>query len=457
MSGDIASFLRTCEAFSSLSVDSAQRLSAFMKTVAYKAGEYVVRRGEAGDRFFVVRSGSVSVPIFDANGRRQFIAHLTEGQVFGEMALLTGEPRNADVVAATDTECLVIDRDTADELFSEHPEVASFMTTILGERLLQSGGIREVGKYRLTGELGRGGMAIVYEGIHPQLDRAVAIKMLSHSLVYRRHFAERFRNEGRAIAGLRHPNIVEVFDIEEAYATVFIVMEKLSGMDVERILDERGRMEPGEVRRVIRDTASALQYAHDAGIVHRDVKPSNIVIEPNDRVKLTDFGIAAISGVEENLSQDKGMYLGTPAYSSPEHAMGKIVDGRSDIYALGIVAYEMLLGHPPFDSDDSTELLLKHVHDPLEPPRTYDPSIPKDLEDFIMKACAKRPEERWQSCREIVEFFDRLDHRLTAPRSVRVKTVTFVYTPEVEADVERLTSVIRTMAEPVEGLVVKAD
>jgi CRP-like cAMP-binding protein len=455
MGAELVPFLRTVEGFKSLADEPLARLAESIRVEAFVAGDYVVRRGEVGDRMFVVHSGQVQIPIVDERGLKQFTAQLTPGEIFGEMALLTGAPRNADVVALTDCRCLVLDRATVNEVMARHPDVAGFLTSILGARLMQTGGIRKVGKYRLVGELGSGGMSQIYEGWHPELDRLVAIKMLSHTLLYRRHFAERFRNEARIIAGLRHPNIVDVYDYEEAYATIFIIMEKLTGSDVERILDERGRMDPDDVRRIIRDTASALAYAHDRGIIHRDVKPSNIFIAPDGSVKLTDFGIASVSGLEERMTADAGMYLGTPVYTSPEHAMGLPVDARSDIYSLGIVAWEMLCGQPPFDADDSSQVLYKHVHEQLPDIRRSIPGITRDIEEFIVRATAKNPRDRFQTCHEIVEFFDGHIRRSTATRSVRVRTVTMIYTPDVEAEVETLMRNIQRLGAAVDGLVVK--
>lgn len=451
----ISEYFRTVEGFLSLTPAAADRLAEFIDMEWYRAGEHIVRRGAVADAMYIVVDGHVSVHVVDENGSCQFVAHLGPKSIFGEMALLTGELRSADVVAGSDCRCLRIPARVVDELLEEHPEVAGFLTAILGERLLQAGGIRQVGKYRLVGELGRGGMGRVYEGLHPQLQRPVAVKMLSHTLIYRRHFAERFRNEARIIAGLRHPNIVDIYDVEEAYATIFIIMEKLTGLDLEQILREQGRIEPSLVRRILRDVAGALEYAHQHGIVHRDVKPSNIFINGGGVIKLTDFGIAAVAGVEEKMGDDTGLYLGTPIYSSPEHALGIPVDRRSDIYALGVVAYELLTGSVPFEGDGATAVLLKHVHEPMPSPRSFDPTIPHDLDEFVRRACAKRPEDRYQHCREIVELFDTFHRRTTLPQQVRIRTLTFIYSPEAESEVNRLSASIEAMATGINGLVTR--
>jgi eukaryotic-like serine/threonine-protein kinase len=453
MTAHIVQFLRNSEAFRSLSEDSLQRLAIFVHVEAFTAGTWLVREGEAGTCMFVICEGRIQIPIDGRDGKPKFTAWLGAGDVFGEMALMTEGQRNADVIADTDCKCIVVPKSVVTQLLSDHPEVASFLTNILGKRLMEGRGIQHVGKFRLTGEIiGKGGMATVFEGIHSNLDRPVAIKMLSHTLIYRRHFAERFRNEARIIAGLRHPNIVEVYDREEAYATIFIIMEKLTGRDVEQILDEKGKLPATEVRRVLRDVASALAFAHAHGIVHRDVKPSNIIIQPDGVVKLTDFGIAAIDGVEEGMTRDKGIYLGTPVYSSPEHAMGLVVDGRSDVYALGIVAYEMLTGLLPFDDDDIQKVLRQHIEVPMPDPRVHVSDIPQDLIEFIFRATAKDPAQRYQSANDIVDFFERTQRISTLPHQVSLKTFGIIYSPDVETEVQELVQRFRLMAERINGV-----
>jgi tRNA A-37 threonylcarbamoyl transferase component Bud32 len=452
---NIADFLLQVDAFKSLSSQSAERLSRFVREARYEAGDIIVRKGEPGDRMFIVSKGHVFVPVLDDEGKQRFLVQLGERHFFGEMALLTGEPRTANVVAGSDCTCLVIPREALDELLFEYPQVASFLTEILGRRLMEQGGIRQVGKYRLVGEIARGGMAVVYEGVHPTLDRPVAIKMLSHALIYQRHFAERFRNEAKIIGNLRHPNIVEVYDAEEAYATFFIIMEKLQGRDLEKIVDARGMFSFDEVRSILRQVASALDYAHMRGIVHRDVKPSNIVLDDQGTVKLMDFGIAMVPHLERDMTIDHDMFLGTPLYTSPEQATGEPLDGRADIYSLGLVAFELLTGRFLFDSNDAQEVLVKQVEEAIRPPRQLNPRVPDDLNEFVIRCTQKAPSRRFQSCKDVQDF---LGAPASAPSRIEhlgIKTVTFVFDPSAEVEVEALMTMVRHRAAKIPGVRVK--
>ena len=445
-------FLKNVEAFSSLGAKSAQELAQHIEERSYKTGSHIIRRGDPGDAMFVIKEGWVRVPLIDHSGKEVMIAQLKEGQCFGEMALLTGEPRTADVVAGTDCVCLAIPRKAFYEIVRTQPQVAVCLTELLGERLTAVDGIRKVGKYRLIGELGKGGVATVYEGVHPTLGRSVAIKMLSHSHVYHPHFADRFRNEARIIAGLRHENIVEVYDTEEAYATFFIIMEKLEGRDVEKILDDGKIFTSDEVRNVICQTAAALDYAHDHGVVHRDVKPSNIFLSGEGHVKLTDFGIALVSDLEAELFVNERQALGSPLYMSPEQAMATKVDRRSDIYALGIVAYEKLTGMPPFDDDDPREVLRMHVRKQMPPVRKRNPNVAEDLCDFIARATEKEPKDRYQTAREVLAFFGK---KSDLGADLNVKTMTFVFRSGQSRQVDKLLELVKKRAAKINGLIIR--
>lgn len=437
--------------FASLPESALRQLLAQTTEVSAATGTTIVHRGAPGDAMFVILEGEAEVPICDGDGRHRFTAHLVAGDVFGEMSLLTGEPRTADVVAATDVRCLRLERAMVDRLVQREPKIAGLLTSLLGHRLLQSDGIRTVGKYELIGELGVGGMGRVFRGMHPQLGRPVAVKMLDHELVHHEDFAERFRAEARIIASMRHPNIVDLYDVEEAYGTMFIILQQLDGESLDVTL-ERGPLDAATVRRIVRDVASALHCAHSHGVVHRDVKPSNVLLLPGPRACLTDFGVAARSN---GVCRDDGRFLGTPTYASPEHALGQEVDARSDIYALGVMAWELLVGRPPFTGTSTREILRRHIHEDVPPILEANPAVPTDLAAVIDRATQRDPDARWESGQAILDYLDLAERRSSAPRSVKVRTVTLVYTPDADGDVDRLLTTFERMAAPIDGLRVK--
>ncbi len=430
----VEAYIKGIAAFSTLSDADATKLAAQCQPQKFAAGSRIIRRGDPGNAMFLIRSGEVKIPVVDDQGREKFVARLGPNEFFGEMALLTGEPRGADVIAESNVEALAILRAPLQEVLHKHPPVAQFLTEILGKRLLEDEGIKTVGKYKLLGELGRGGMAIVYEGLHPHLGRTVAIKMLSHALVYDQDFAKRFKDEAKIIAQLGHENIVQVHDYEEKYATYFIIMEKIEGSMLSRLIDSQGVIPFDQTRSIIRQLASALDFAHARGIIHRDIKPSNVAIEPDGKVKLMDFGIAKTARDPEQEEE----IIGTAEYMSPEQALGRKMDGRADIYSVGVMAYEMLTGRLPFDSPDPYELLRKHIREPIPAPKTINPDVPDDLNQLVIKATQKAPEARFRHGGEIVQF-------LGAPQTVKfdidkakARSLTLVYDPAQEAKVVAL-------------------
>jgi serine/threonine protein kinase len=265
-----------------------------------------------------------------------------------------------------------------------------------------------LGKYRILEPLGRGGMAQVYKAYHPKLDRYAAIKVLRSDLVEEAEFLARFRREARAVAALRHPNIVQVFDFDTQDDLYYMVMELLEGDTLKAHLNSfrtSGLHLPhGDLVRILRDVLAGLAYAHSEGVIHRDLKPANIMLTRRGQAVLTDFGIAQIvGGTQYTVS---GALMGTLNYMAPEQGLEGKCDARSDIYSLGIVFYEMLTGRVPFDADTPLAILLKHVNDPLPLPRTVDPSIPEPFERVALKALAKNPDDRYQSTAEMAAALD---------------------------------------------------
>ena len=261
-----------------------------------------------------------------------------------------------------------------------------------------------LGKYRVLEALGRGGMAQVYRGYHPQLDRYVAIKVLRTDLVEQKEFLERFRREAHAVSGLRHPNIVQVFDFDVQDDFYYMVMELLEGDTLRARLNEfrvkKERMPLDEIVRILVDILNGLEYAHSEGIIHRDIKPANIMLTRKNLAVLTDFGIAQIVGSSQMTAS--GALMGTINYMAPEQGLEGRCDARSDIYSLGIVLYEMLTGYTPFDADTPLAILMKHLNDPLPLPSKLDPSLPPSFEQIVLKALAKDPADRYQSAAEML-------------------------------------------------------
>jgi serine/threonine protein kinase len=265
---------------------------------------------------------------------------------------------------------------------------------------------QSLGKYRILEPLGRGGMAQVFKAYHPQLDRYVAVKILRSDLVEEAEFLARFRREARAVAALRHPNIVQIFDFDVQDDLYYMVMELLEGDTLKAYLNclrvQGGRLPLGETIRIFNDVLSGLGYAHGQGIIHRDLKPANIMLTRQGQAVLTDFGIAQIvGGTQYTVS---GALMGTLNYMAPEQGLDGHCDIRSDIYSLGIAYYEAMTGKVPFDADTPLAILMKHINDPLPLPRKQDPSIPESFERIALKALAKRPDDRFQSAGEMAEM-----------------------------------------------------
>ena len=256
------------------------------------------------------------------------------------------------------------------------------------------------GRYELTHLVARGGMAQVYRARDRLLDRPVALKVLFPELSVDRAFVERFRREAQAAANLSHPNIVPVFDWGEDSGTYYIVMEYVDGQPLSQALKTGGPMPPARVAQIGARVADALAYAHRHGVVHRDVKPGNVLLTNDEQVKVTDFGIARAINTEESLTQT-GAVMGTATYFSPEQAEGVGVDARSDIYSLGVVLFEMVAGRPPFLGDSPVAVASKHVREQAPPLHDFSPSVPSALEAIIAKAMAKSADLRYQSATDL--------------------------------------------------------
>ena len=261
------------------------------------------------------------------------------------------------------------------------------------------------GRYRIQRKLGAGGMADVYLAEDQELGRRVAIKILNGRHANDDQFIERFRREAKNAAALNHQNIVSIYDRGEAEETYYIAMEFLDGRTLKELIVSRGAAPVNVAIEYARQILSALRFAHRHGIVHRDIKPHNVLVDGEGRVKVTDFGIAR-AGTSQ--MTEAGSIVGTAQYLSPEQARGGEVDPRSDLYSLGIVLYELLTGETPFDGETPVEIAMKHLSNAPQPPSKLRPDIPPELDMVVMRALAKNPNDRYQSADEMEGDLDRV-------------------------------------------------
>jgi serine/threonine-protein kinase len=261
------------------------------------------------------------------------------------------------------------------------------------------------GRYRIQRKLGAGGMADVYLAEDQELGRRVAIKILNGRHANDDQFIERFRREAKNAAALNHPNIVSIYDRGEAEDTYYIAMEFLDGRTLKELIVSRGAAPINVAIEYARQILSALRFAHRHGIVHRDIKPHNVLVDAEGRVKVTDFGIAR-AGTSQ--MTETGSIVGTAQYLSPEQARGGEVDPRSDLYSLGVVLYELLTGKTPFDGDTPVEIAMKHLSNAPKPPSKLRPDVPPELDKVVLRALAKNPDERYQSADEMEVDLERV-------------------------------------------------
>src|SRR5436190_18452423 len=261
------------------------------------------------------------------------------------------------------------------------------------------------GRYRVIRKLGAGGMANVYLAEDQELGRRVAIKILNERHANDDQFVERFRREAQNAAALAHPNIVSIYDRGEAEGTYYIAMEYLEGGSLKELILSRGPAPVWVAVDYARQILSALRFAHRHGLVHRDIKPHNVLVDAEGHVKVTDFGIARAGASQMT---EEGSIIGTAQYLSPEQARGTQVDQSSDLYSLGIVLYEMLTGSVPFTGDTPVEIAMKHLSAVPQRPSAMRPEIPHDLDMVVLRALAKDPADRYQSAEEMDSDLERV-------------------------------------------------
>ncbi|MDP1996620.1 MAG: protein kinase [Gallionella sp.] len=275
--------------------------------------------------------------------------------------------------------------------------------------------ISQLGRYEVLGELGQGAMGIVYRAKDPLIDRVVAIKTINLGLALdeKEEYEGRFYQEAKAAGRLNHPNIVTIYDVGKSGDVAYIAMEFLEGRELRDIMNDGGLLPVDQVLDIVAQVAQGLAYAHEHEIVHRDVKPSNIMVVRDGHVKVTDFGIARMAS--SAVRTQTGMVLGSPKYMSPEQVMGKEIDQRSDIFSLGVMLYEMLTGQAPFNGENINAIMYQTLNAVPAPPNTLNPAVPEMANFIVAKALAKKLEDRYQNARDFA--VDLRACRDTLPRS----------------------------------------
>ena len=390
-------FLMSSPLFHAIPLEAKCPLLDRMTPIHVKTGERFISQGDEGHTFYIIQQGSCVVNV-EKDGTKHAISRLRSGDIVGEIALLTGEPRTANVDAETDMVLWSLTREQFDSLCTDYPDLLDFLTELVTHRFSTEKvtANKTIGKYLISEIIGRGGWSIVYKGLHKSLNMPVAIKMLKHDMAMNKDFAEKFYNEAKTVALLNHDNIVRVYDIEELYRTIFIIMEYLEGLPLDYILYRMPKLTVPKALDILLQVCTGLSYAHDQGIVHQDIKPANIFIQLDGRTKIVDFGLSCPPGTIDCFLP------GTIYYMSPEQIEGETVDERTDIYSFGIMAYEILTGQRPYLEEDPVKLMELHLNEDVPDPRSLAPDLPRELYYFIKRATQKNPSARFKSVWEVM-------------------------------------------------------
>lgn len=442
--------------FNYFSEDEQKFLASKVTCKIAAAGERFITQGDVQETAYIIQRGACLL-VVEKEGELHPVGHLGRGDIVGIRSFLTGEPQSAHAEAETAMELWALDKDLFDNISKEDPDLLEFLTELVVSRFdsKRPTADRVIGKYMATDIIGRGGYSIVYRGLNTDLSMPVAIKMLKHNLAMDPDFIKGFRNEAKTIASLKHENILRVYDIEERFKTVFIIEEMVEGESLENMLRRLTCISPKLVISFLIQLCSGLQYAHKMGIIHRDINPSNIFVQQNDRLKILDFGLSCPIGTEDFAS------FGTMAYMAPEQIVSEPMDQRTDIYAMGVTAFEMLTGQRPFPETDPQKLIDLHLNCGIPDPVNVVPDIPQPLRQFILKTCQQNPDQRYHTVAQALDDLNRLaddlgiGSRHPEDEKMNMTSLFMVYKENQQPAVEQLMENLRAQAKEL-GIDLKA-
>jgi len=412
---DLLNVSTRCKSFVSLTPDVISLIFERCREARFERGSALMHQGDRGDSLMVLLEGSANVTSHGFRNGTESIARLKEFDVLGEMALLTGEDRTVDVFAETPVRALVLDVDEFQDVATKHPEVGMVLTHLMAERLGEAShdalGGKRIDKYQVLSCAGRGSMAVVYKAKQPDQSDPVALKMMSHRLLYEPGAMQRFQREAELLQELDHDNIARVDRQFTAFRTSFIAMEFCDGPVLSRLVEERGGFPESEVRKTIGQVSQALAHMHGKRIIHRDLKPSNVMATQDGCIKLTDFGLAKPTDIDTQtkITRSTSVLMGTPLYMAPEQLSGEEGGTHSDTYSLGCMTYELLTGRPPFTGNNFFELVQDKLSFQLPAPTEIGEGISDDMHEFLTVCLSHDKSERNLDFRQLESWAAPLD------------------------------------------------
>ena len=401
--------LSRVSAFAGLAPDLLRAMWERMEPRQFAEGETLIRQDDPGDYLLVLLEGSASVDQRGADGRLRLLGEVRAGDVVGEMALITGESRGADVTANEPVRAAVLSASEFERLARAHPELGIVLTNLIAERLgrrtRDALGGKTLAGWRIERCVGRGGMAVVYEAFSEQDGRRVALKMMSHRLVYDAAALTRFRQEADVVETLDHENIARLYGRFSAYGTHFLIMEFLDGPGLDAIVARGKPLEEIHVRRIVGQLADALGYLHGRGLLHRDIKPSNVMLTREGVVKLMDFGLAKpMISLDERTATHELTLVGTPAYMAPEQLSGDPLDERVDVYALCCLAFVLLTATKPFDTKNLLDLVRRKLAFTVPAAESIGLGVSREMHELLTRGLLASRDERIESLAEYVAW-----------------------------------------------------